>query len=86
MPLISCETHTSEVECKNPRRHPALDVSDWLKRLSLAAQTKGQIRTLFHLLFEKDALGVDRPRAQSGGAGKAEEHQSENPPALDHHA
>jgi integrase len=31
-------------------------VGDWLKNLLLAAKTKGQIRALFHLLFEKAML------------------------------
>jgi integrase len=33
-----------------------LEVGEWLKDLPLAAKTKGQIRALFHLLFEKAML------------------------------
>jgi integrase len=33
-----------------------LEVGEWLKNLTLAAKTKGQIRALFHLLFEKAML------------------------------
>jgi integrase len=33
-----------------------LEVGEWLKVLTLAAKTKGQIRALFHLLFEKAML------------------------------
>ena len=33
-----------------------LEVGEWLKSLPLAAKTKGQIRALFHLLFEKAML------------------------------
>jgi len=33
-----------------------LEVGEWLKGLPLAAKTKGQIRALFHLLFEKAML------------------------------
>ena len=33
-----------------------MEVSEWLKVLPLAAKTKGQVRALFHLLFEKAML------------------------------
>lgn len=33
-----------------------LEVNEWLKELRLSAKTKGQIRALFHLLFEKAML------------------------------
>lgn len=33
-----------------------LEVTEWLKELPLAAKTKGQVRALFHLLFEKAML------------------------------
>lgn len=33
-----------------------LEVGEWLKSITLAAKTKGQIRALFHLLFEKAML------------------------------
>ena len=34
----------------------ALDVTEWLKSLSLSAKTRGQIRALLHLLFERAML------------------------------
>ena len=33
-----------------------MEVNEWLKGLPLAAKTKGQVRALFHLLFEKAML------------------------------